>query len=36
MFNEFETIEISIKDDEGQVIPFKSGRIILTLHFKKL
>jgi len=34
--DEFETIEISIKDDSGELIPFKFGRIIITLHFKKL
>lgn len=33
--NEFETIEISIKDDSGMSIPFKFGRINLTLHLKQ-
>lgn len=36
LINEFESIEISIKDDNGELIPFKFGRIIVTLHFKKL
>jgi len=31
--NEFETIEISIKDDSGIEIPFKFGRVTVTLHF---
>jgi hypothetical protein len=36
LLNEFESIEISIKDDSGELIPFKFGRVIITLHFKKL
>jgi hypothetical protein len=36
LVNEFESIEISIKDDTGELIPFKFGRVIVTLHFKKL
>ena len=36
LLNEFESIELSIKDDTGALIPFKFGRIIVTLHFKKL
>jgi hypothetical protein len=36
MLNEFETIEISIKDDTGALIPFKFGRVTLTLHLKKV
>jgi hypothetical protein len=36
LVNEFESIEISIKDDTGELIPFKFGRAIVTLHFKKL
>jgi len=34
--NSFETIEISIYDDSGNLIPFQFGRVALTLHFKKL
>ncbi len=36
LLSEFESIEISIKDDSGELIPFKFGRVIVTLHFKKL
>ena len=34
--NSFETIEISIYDDTGNLIPFQFGRVNLTLHMKKL
>jgi len=36
LLNEFSNIEISILDDSGNLIPFKFGRSIVTLHFKKL
>jgi hypothetical protein len=36
LLNEINNIEISIKDDNGELIPFKFGRAIVTLHFKKL
>jgi len=32
----FEMIDIAIKDDCNELIPFKFGRVIITLHFKKL
>ena len=32
---EFDTIEIHIKDDLNQSIPFLFGRVIITLHFKR-
>ena len=35
MTKEFETIEIDIKDDTGQRIPFEFGRTIIVLHFRK-
>lgn len=31
---QFDTIEISIKDDTGATIPFQNGRVIVTLHFR--
>ena len=34
--NEFNTIEIHLKDDQNKTIPFKFGRTIISLHFKKL
>ena len=36
MIKNFETIEISIKDDTNTLVPFTSGRVIIVLHFKKL
>jgi hypothetical protein len=33
--NELETIEIDIKDDSGETIPFTFGRSVLTLHFRQ-
>jgi len=33
---EFDTIEIDIKDDTGERIPFEFGRSIITLHFRKV
>jgi hypothetical protein len=36
LINEFESIAISIKDDGRELIPFKFGHVIVTLHFKKL
>ena len=35
MLNNFETIEISIKDDTNSLIPFMFGRCTVVLHFKK-
>ena len=32
--NEFETIEINIKDELGRRIPFMHGKSIVTLHFR--
>ena len=28
-------VEISIRDDAGRLIPFESGKVIITLHFRK-
>jgi hypothetical protein len=36
MLNNFETIEISIKDDTDNLVPFMCGRSTVILHFKKL
>jgi len=33
--HEFETIEIDIKDDSGETIPFDFGRSTIALHFRK-
>ena len=33
---EFDTIELHLKDDLGETIPFLFGRVIVCLHFKKL
>lgn len=31
---QFDSIEIDIRDDIGNVIPFESGKLIVTLHFR--
>ena len=31
----FDTIEIDIRDDAGEKISFDSGKLIVTLHFRK-
>ena len=36
LIKEFDTIEIDIKDDNGQTIPFEFGRCIIVLHFRKV
>lgn len=35
LHNKIKTIEISICDDQGQLIPFQSGKCIVKLHFKR-
>jgi len=32
---EFDSIEIDIRDDHGETIAFDSGKLIVTLHFRK-
>jgi hypothetical protein len=36
LFNEIQIIEINIKDDTNELIPFKFGRVRIDLHLKKL
>ena len=31
----FETVEIDIKDDTQEKVPFESGKVIVTLHFRQ-
>ena len=31
----FQTVEIDIRDDTGVKIPFKRGRVVVTLHCRK-
>jgi hypothetical protein len=31
----FESIEIDIRTDAGEVVPFQYGRSMVTLHFRK-
>ena len=31
----FDTIEINIKDDTGQNVSFKAGKVICKLHFRQ-
>lgn len=33
---EFDTIEINIRDDEGHLIPFVSGKLNMRLHFRRV
>ena len=35
-YNEFDQIEIDIKDDENETIDFKFGKVYVTLHFRKV
>ena len=32
---QFQTLEIYIRDDRGQRVPFECGKSIVTLHFKR-
>jgi hypothetical protein len=36
LFGEISNIEINIKDDSNEFIPFKFGRVRIDLHFKKI
>jgi len=36
MKRDFDTIEINIRDDEGQLIPFVSGKLNVRLHFRRV
>lgn len=31
---EFDTIEIYITDDTGEIVPFEGGKLVVTLHFR--
>jgi len=33
---EFDSIEIDIRDDTGAPVPFESGKLVVTLHFKRV
>jgi hypothetical protein len=33
--NIFQTVEIDIRDDTGQPVPFRSGRVVITLHLRR-
>lgn len=32
----FDTVEVNIRDDTGELVPFESGRVIITLHFRSV
>ena len=34
--NGTETIQVLIRRDDGRPVPFQSGKVIITLHFKKV
>ena len=31
----FEMIEVNIRRDTGESVPFESGKVLLTLHFRE-
>ena len=31
----FDSIEVNIKDDTGERVPFESGKVIVQLHFRE-
>ena len=33
---EFGTIEIDIRDDTGRPVPFERGKVVVTLHFRRI
>jgi hypothetical protein len=35
LYNEINSIEIDIRDDANKPVDFKSGRVLVTLHFRK-
>ena len=34
--NNFETVEIQIAKDTGELVPFERGKAVVTLHFRKV
>lgn len=32
----FDTVEINIRSDAGDLVPFQSGKVIVTLHFRRV
>lgn len=32
---QFDTVELDIRDDTGQPVPFERGKLVVTLHFRK-
>ena len=32
---EFESIEVNIRRDTGEIVPFETGRLLVTLHFRR-
>lgn len=32
---EFETIEVNIRRDSGEIVPFETGRLLVTLHLRR-
>ena len=31
-----DTVEINIRRDNGEIIPFESGKVVVKLHFKRV
>ena len=34
--SQFDTIDISINTEEGMLMPFQSGKVLITLHFRRV
>ena len=35
LFKSFETVKVDIRDDTGTVVPFESGKVVVTLHLRR-
>ncbi len=36
LFERFESVEILLRNDAGEPVPFERGKVVVTLHFKQL
>jgi len=34
--SQFDTIDISINTEQGMLMPFQSGKVLITLHFRRV
>ena len=35
LFKSFQTVKVAIRDDTGTVVPFESGKVVVTLHLRR-